>query len=657
MNLRRVIAALCLGVVGSAFLWVAAPYNNFILANAFISDDFMPVGAVGLILVLVLGVNPLLHRLAPRWKLSFGQLALIFGMLLAASITPGQGGLRHILYPIGATPYYVANNQRLAEAYEALDPPPALFPEPLGYDIEVPASADFVDELPEGESIPWGKWRAPLLAWGAFFLPYWIMLTAMALILFPYWRDVERQPFPLLEAQQALIEDTEGGALPPVLRKPLFWMGFGAVFLLHLLQGLHQYFPDRVPVIDLTINLWPYFTEDPVRHLPGYIKTNQIHFLFLGIAYFMPNRVGMSIWFFQIVYALYLMFGIAYWPAFNQNVVFDHRLGAWIAVPLFILWFGRRHWWHVLRSVFVPARTDAELRNKVGGTGLLAGMIGVWCWLLWVGVPPIWAFGLVGILFLFALGMTRLVAETGVPLMAPNSPFVSTLVNLMPYGWKTAAGVYFSGIVGNISGHLNRVCATTMLCHAMGLDRNATPRRHIRLAGLFLSVILLSVVVGGVVQLALTYHHSESLNLTRNVLGHGGQGYFRWLAEGPLHQFLGGRSGERGYNQPAHIFFGGALAGLLLILCHRLPRWPIHPVALMFVGNWYAHRIWFSVLLGWILKMVMLKYGGGRGYRAGRGLFLGIMVGEVAAVVCWVVVAALVAAAGGEYQVVRILPF
>ncbi len=657
MSTGRVITALGIGLAGGAFLWFAVPYNNFILANAFISDDFMPVGAVGLMLVLVLVVNPVLRLVAPRLRLTFGQLALIFGILLAAGITPGQGGLRHILHPVGATPHFVSNDLRLAEAYEVLAPPPALFPEPLGYGIDVPASTDFVDELPDGEPIPWRKWRRPLLAWGAFFAPYWLMLAALALIVLPYWREEERQPFPLLEAQRALIEDAGGGTLPPAMRTPLFWIGFGTVFFLHLLTGLARYAPGRVPVIDLTIDLSPFLTEAPSRHLPSFIKHNQIHFLFLGIAYFMPNRVGMSIWFFQIVYALYIMFGIAYTPAFNSQVVFDHRLGAWIAVPLCILWFGRRHWWSVLRAVVRPAANDVELRKKVGGTGLLAGMAGVWCWLLWVGVPPLWAVGLVGILFLFALGMTRIVAETGVPLMAPNSPFVSTLVNLMPMDWKTAAGVYFSGIVGNISGHLNRVCATTMLCHAMGLDRNATPRRHIRLAGLFLGVILLSFVVGGAIQLALTYNHSESLNLTRSVMGAGGEGYFRWLAEGPLRQFLDGRSGTRGYNQPGHILFGGLLACSLLVLCHRHPRWPIHPVALMFVGNWYAHRIWFSVLLGWSLKVAMLTYGGARGYRAGRTLFLGIMVGEVGAVILWVAVAAIVAAAGGEYQVVRILPF
>jgi hypothetical protein len=657
MSIRQVIAAFVIGLVGSVVIWVGSPYNSFILYNAFVSDDFMPVGAVGLMLGLVLVVNPLLHWLAPRYKLTFGQLALIFGIYLAASITPGQGGLRHILYPIGATPNYVASNQPLAKAYETLDPHPSLFPEPLGYDEDVPASDHFVDQLPEGEPVPWGKWRGPAIAWGSLLLPYWLMLTAIALIVLPHWRDTERQPFPLLEAQRALIENTHGGALPTVLTTRLFWVGFGAVFALHLLQGFNQYFPDSVPVIKLSFNLSSHFTEAPFRYLPGWIKWNQIHFLFLGIAYFMPNRVGLSICFFQFAYAIVLMMGVAYVPMFSGRIVFDHRLGAWVALPLCILWLGRRHWLSVMQSVFRRSTSDEDLRNKVGGIALLLGALGVMFWLIWAGVPWWWSIGLVFILFLFALGMTRIVAETGVPLMAPNTPFVTSLAKLMPVEWRTAAGMYFSGIVGIIAGHLNRVCATTMLCHCLGLDREATPRRHIRLAGLFFGVIVLGLIVGGIVQLFFTYTHAETLNQASHVMGRWGSGYFRWAAEGPLQQFLDGRPGGGSSSQVYHILFGAGLATFLFVMCQRRARWMIHPVALLFVGNWYAHRIWFSVMLGWGLKMLMLNLGGSRGYRYGRNLFLGLMIGEVAAVVCWALVAGLVAATGNEYQVVRILPF
>ena len=168
---------------------------------------------------------------------------------------------------------------------------------------------------------------------------------------------------------------------------------------------------------------------------------------------------------------------------------------------------------------------------------------------------------------------------------------------------------------------------------------------------------MVGIVIGGAVQLYLTYTHATNLPGTHDAMGHFASDYFRWLAEGPLQKFLDGRATGDMSGQVTHMLFGAGLATFLMFMCHRSARWPIHPVALLFVGNWYAHRIWFSVLLGWALKVIMLTYGGSRGYRAARNVFLGFMIGEVASVVLWVAVAGIVAAFGYEYQVVRILPF
>ena len=200
-HVARMAVAFLIGLAGSVFIWFAAPFNNFVMANAFVSDDFMPVAAVSAIVVVSLAANPLLRRYAPRFALDRLQLCLIFGMFLVACITPSQGFLRHIMYPVGATPSLAAGNASIAQAYEELDLPRSFFPAEVGLDKDTEASDAFLDELQAGESIPWEKWVGPLFSWMGFFLPYWLMLVAMAVIVFPQWRDSERQPFPLLEMQ------------------------------------------------------------------------------------------------------------------------------------------------------------------------------------------------------------------------------------------------------------------------------------------------------------------------------------------------------------------------------------------------------------------------------------------------------------------------
>ena len=96
--MRRTCATILVGLLGSIFIWVATPVNNLLLGNAFISDDYLPVGAAFVMLVLVLGINPLLCRWAPRYAFTGKQFALVFGILLIASVTPGQGLLRQLPY-------------------------------------------------------------------------------------------------------------------------------------------------------------------------------------------------------------------------------------------------------------------------------------------------------------------------------------------------------------------------------------------------------------------------------------------------------------------------------------------------------------------------------------------------------------------------------
>ncbi|NOY79628.1 MAG: hypothetical protein GXP31_01355 [Kiritimatiellaeota bacterium] len=656
--MRRTLAAIAVGLIGSLFIWWAVPYNNFVLGNSYISDDYIPTAALFVVFVLVLGVNPLLHRFRPGVSLTSGQLAVVFGILLVACVTPSQGLLREFSYMLAGACKRVSQDQHLADLYRKLGLPPALFPDRLGYMQDTPVSDSLLQQLRPGERVPWGAWIRPTLAWGGFLLPWWLMMTAVAVIVLPQWRDNERLAFPLLTVQQSLIESPgPGHCFAPIFRTRSFWIGAGMVFVLHLLSGLHQYNPGAVPAVPLTWNLSNCFAEAPLTYLPWYVKDYRLHFIFLGVAFFMPKRIGFSIWFFQIVYALVILFGTAYRPPFHYQMITDHRIGAFFAVPLWILWLGRARWAQVLRRTAVPGNSDEERRDRAAGLALLAGFGGMLAWMLWVRVSPLWALALLILSFFYALAITRIVAETGLPLIAPDTRYTLTLARLVPASWRTAASMYFAGIVGFFIGHGNRLCVTTMVIHALGLDKRSGAKRQLRLAGLFLGVIVLSVVVCGGVHLWASYHHAATLDGRESPISRWGVGTLRWNSEPLLRDFASGARDRAGFNQPAHIAFGAALAGVIYWLCQVSPRWPLHPVALLFVGNWYAHRVWFNVFLGWLAKVLILRYGGSRLYTRSKPFFIGLILGEVFAVAFWGVVTGVLAALGRPYEVVEILPF
>jgi hypothetical protein len=45
-------------------------------------------------------------------------------------------------------------------------------------------------------------------------------------------------------------------------------------------------------------------------------------------------------------------------------------------------------------------------------------------------------------------------------------------------------------------------------------------------------------------------------------------------------------------------------------------------------SSWATLVLWFSFFLGWLMKFVIVRYGGASAYRSARPLFLGLVLGE-----------------------------
>ena len=84
-----------------------------------------------------------------------------------------------------------------------------------------------------------------------------------------------------------------------------------------------------------------------------------------------------------------------------------------------------------------------------------------------------------------------------------------------------------------------------------------------------------------------------------------------------------------GYSREAHVMLGFGMAAALFVLCLAMPRWPLHPIGLLAVQSWVGKTMWPSILVGWLIKQVMVRYGGARLYRSARPFFLGLIIGEV----------------------------
>ena len=83
----------------------------------------------------------------------------------------------------------------------------------------------------------------------------------------------------------------------------------------------------------------------------------------------------------------------------------------------------------------------------------------------------------------------------------------------------------------------------------------------------------------------------------------------------------------------------GAVAQFLLMFAsQRFLWWPIHPIAFPVSGLWTTHHLMPSIFLAWLVKTLVLRYGGVTLYRRTRPFFLGLILGHYVAGGLWIVI-------------------
>ena len=70
----------------------------------------------------------------------------------------------------------------------------------------------------------------------------------------------------------------------------------------------------------------------------------------------------------------------------------------------------------------------------------------------------------------------------------------------------------------------------------------------------------------------------------------------------------------------------------------RFPWWPFHPIGFPIGGNRLMDTIWFSVFLAWLLKWMLMRYGGANMFRQSRYFFLGLICGQFLCSGLWLVI-------------------
>jgi hypothetical protein len=656
------------GLLGTAAVLLICgltPYNDYIVANTYLVGSYLPIiVAIWMFLFIVL-VNAPLHRFLPRHALSSGELAVMLGMMLVACSLPSSGLMRVIIPMMVAPLHFGAIDEQFWQALTQLELPSWLNPAPVTEEGRTSwIVTSFYGRLHEDIPVPFDAWVPPLIGWGVFVFALFATLIGMMILIRRQWAENERLPFPIVQLQLALIESpAPGRALNSLFRGPAFWIALCGVFAVQSSAALHLYFPRTVPEVPLTYDLHSILANEPWVHFSGFVKSNRVYFTFIGVTYFIQSRVGFSLWAIFLITQIINVQQAMFQRTVHGGALMDQHLGASVAFIAGILFIGRHHWWMVLRQAFVGARpgehTGDYLSNRTAVFTILIGLLVMIFWLIMLNVQPWVAVVLIGFILMAQLVVARVVAETGIPFFRAFSSFSQVYSNLPP-AWLSGQDVYFAQKLTLMGPVMTREALAPFAIHALQVHEQTAPpprQRHGFLA-MICWALLLGFAVSATASIWTYYNHATPLTDRVHPIPNqwGLEGIQHATVVNPMKQHADGRYPPKPYNPWLHMGLGAGIMSFLQFAALRWTAWPFMPVGYIMSMTWYAHAAWFSVFIGWLCKVLLVKYGGARMYQAARPFFIGIIFGEALAAGFWLLVTMYLAQAGYDYQVVRFLP-
>lgn len=566
-------------------------------------------GNVVLAMTVLIGLNALLRRRAPRWALSQIELLCIYMMLCIGTCLASVDFL-DVLLPM------ISHPERFADPvnrYEQI-----LLPHlPPGFAVR---DAEALVGYYEGNSTLYTArhlraWAGPVTLWSCVaFLLLGVMLC-MAYAVRRRWIDHERLPFPILNMPLAMTS-----ADGVFWRDRTVWLGAGLAAGINLLNGISRLVP-AVPRIN--VNYRDYssaFTTRPWNAL-GWTPVSFYPFA-IGLAYLLPVDLMFSCWFFYLLFKAERVLGAQFGltgaiPRFPY--VEEQCAGAYLAVAVSALWTGRRHFGGLWRHGEPGERAALAL----GGLGfVLLAWFYVHAGLRWTT-----ALGAFGTYFLIALACARMRAELGPPAhdlhnAGPERLFTTFFGTGAYKPRELVALTYFYWF--------NRAYRSIPIAHQLEALK-LSERLGFSLRAVLVP-LLVATVAGTLSGFWAHLHLGYEWGLSSKMAPH--MPHFGREAFGRLESWLN-QTTKPDRPASAAISLGFGFALLLQTVRLRYARWPLHPLGFAVSGSYSMGISWLPMLISWSVKATVLKWGGIRGYRRSRPFFIGLVLGDYLVGCAW----------------------
>lgn len=660
-----------LGIVLMSSL--AGFHDNIRQAGPLMIGNHLPGGAVTYLIFVGLIWNGLAGRISKKLVLSQKELAVVLGATFVACFPPTSGLCRYlqrvILYP-----WYHLPGHPTWQQFHLLDYiRPELFPAPYpGNGVPLAGDETFAAYqtvyqgyylgLSSGaqnialSDVPFGAWLGPLTYWAP--LVFLIALSCISLLFIFHrqWAHHEQLSYPLAQVTSRFCMRKDGlPGVPDLFHNRLFWWGFVPVFLLYTLEFLATKYPSAFPASrDFLPNLRSWWV--PLNNLvPSVYKApswwnlcgQNIFFTVIGVAYFTSTEISLTMGLAPWILALaalgfYNLTGV---PVSGEQMC-NIRAGGYLGYTLILLYTSRTYLRAVFRRAFCVSARAKEFLQPEDAAAVLAARVlvfaftGVILILHWMGLPwtqaTLYTTALLMLYFIF----TRIICETGIPFLSQDWSPNQLLFSLFGKEAFGTQGLVLGQWINNAVAYDSR----ENLMPYVALSVKVADENGMRLRRLFFILVTAVVLALIVAFVSTTYTQYNVGGMTADpyaakvpIVGvfDSCARQFQEMADlGTLEAAEQGTFWSRlsiAQGSPSLIrsfFFGILLVVAFSVIRFKYSRFPLHPILFLVAGAWAPAATWASFFIGWFVKSLIVRMGGGGVYQRTKPLFIGVIAGE-----------------------------
>lgn len=583
-----------------------------------IAGTSTPVGSVCLLFILS-GINLLCRYLLPGMALTGAEMLVVYATVTTGSVLSSSGQLHFVIPTVTAAWHYANEENAWASTFHRFIPPWMAQSDPVA-----------LEGFYKGRSeVPWGAWLTPMLTWIGFMLSLAFASLCLVSLLRRQWVDRERLAFPTVALPLALMEDKV-----PLFRNTLFWIGATIPFAFAWMNTLALNVP-RIPLISLRADtdLATFMTQAPWNAI-GRTPLSFYPFV-IGIAYFIPVDVTFSSWFFFLVTRAENVFGAALnidagmtgTPKATFPFIGQQGAGAFIALTLVSLWLSRGYFKEILTKAFGEKSdiddSDEPMSYRAAFIGLGCAMLAMMGFCVAGGMQPLIAALLILLALIYMIAATRIRAETGNAwLFGPDVDVNNLLTRTMGTGLMTPRDLTILAYMRPAVANFDMRCMTMphqfdamKMADAVGASRR-------RLFGAICIGTVFGLTVSFAIALILWHDFGAEARAEpwRTSQGRVPFDNLVSLMRNPL------PADTRGIGA---IGFGFLVTTILMLMRSYFLWWPLHPVGYAVANTGTMTSTWLPFFIAWLIKILVLRYGGARMYRQSLPFFLGLIAGDL----------------------------